>query len=83
MQIAVADVNIDLILDEYARELAGETFRWFELKRTGKLSERVVANNPHVALHNTSIDSHYLLRPIPNSEILLTNGSLEQNPGYN
>ncbi len=82
MQINENDLTIDFLLDEYARELAGETSRWCELKRTGKLSERAVANNAHVALHNATVDSHYFLRPIPESEILLTNGSLKQNPGY-
>lgn len=36
--------EIDFILDERARELAGEQMRWFDLKRTGKLRERVSAD---------------------------------------
>ena len=32
--------DIDVILDERARELCGEQQRWFDLKRTGKLIER-------------------------------------------
>lgn len=36
--------EIDFILDERTRELAGEQMRWFDLKRTGKLLERVSAN---------------------------------------
>ena len=38
--------SIDLILDERARELTGETTRWFDLTRTGKLVERVQLYNP-------------------------------------
>ena len=82
--MTLSSINIDVILDERTIELAGEVSRWLDLKRTGKLSERVLAHNPHVQLHhNSKIDDHYLLRPIPESEILLTGESLEQNPGYN
>ncbi|WP_319268667.1 RagB/SusD family nutrient uptake outer membrane protein [uncultured Draconibacterium sp.] len=83
VDLSLTSVTIDDILNERALELAGETSRWIDLKRTGTLSDRVLAHNPHVQLHHTSaIDAHYLLRPIPENEILLTNGTLEQNPGY-
>lgn len=36
--------GIDFILDERTRELAGEQMRWFDLKRTGRLLERVSAD---------------------------------------
>lgn len=80
-QITPAEVTIDLILDESAKELAGEVSRWMELKRTNKLVERATRHNPHVAL-NKSLQAFHLLRPIPNREIDLSGGKIQQNPGY-
>lgn len=76
-----SDIDIDLILNERAKELAGETSRWMALKRTGTLIERVLAYNPHAALNNAIAEKH-LLRPIPQSEIQVTDGQITQNPGY-
>ena len=76
-----ANINIDLILDERARELLGEYDRWFDLKRTGKLIERVKKFNPWAAKSNTISAIHYL-RPIPQSEIDLSFPAMTQNPGY-
>ena len=78
---APQQVTIDLILDESAKELAGENNRWADLKRTGKLLERALAHNPHVALNN-AIRPHHLLRPVPNSEVEVSAGKITQNPGY-
>lgn len=74
-------VSLDAILDESARELAGEVSRWMELKRTGKLIERTLKHNPHAKLNNALKDFH-LVRPIPNSEIDASGGTLTQNNGY-
>jgi len=81
MQITDADVTLDFILDERARELGGEQLRWFDLKRTGKLIDRVKAMNPDAALN---IQPFHVLRPIPQSQLdAVTNKSVfKQNPGY-
>ena len=82
MDITIADLDaggINFILDERARELTGETTRWFDLKRTGKLVERVKLYNAEA---RNNIKDFHLLRPIPNQEILLSTGSMKQNPGY-
>jgi len=81
MDIAAGDVTIDFILDEYAREFAGEQMRWFLLKREGKLISRVKSYNPNAAVN---IQSYHTLRPIPQSQLdAVTNpGDFKQNEGY-
>jgi hypothetical protein len=76
-----ANITIDLILDERARELMGEYSRWFDLKRTGKLVERVKKYNPWAAKSASIADKHNL-RPIPQGEIDLSFPAMPQNPGY-
>ena len=81
----LASVTLDTILDESGRELFGEANRWMDLKRTGKLFERAYTHNPFVRRHHTSaadIDSHFLLRPIPQSQIERSANTITQNPGY-
>nr|WP_321452754.1 RagB/SusD family nutrient uptake outer membrane protein [uncultured Carboxylicivirga sp.] len=80
--VAESEVSLDFILDERARELTGEVSRWMDLKRTGKLIERVLAHNPHAALNNAIKEMH-LVRPIPQRDIDLSNGTIIQNPDYN
>ncbi|PBQ31334.1 RagB/SusD family nutrient uptake outer membrane protein [Sphingobacteriaceae bacterium] len=81
LDITAADVTLDFILDERAREFAGEQLRWFDLKRTNTLVSRVQAHNPDVA---AKIQSYHIVRPIPQSQIdAVTNkGEFSQNPGY-
>lgn len=73
-------VNLDIILDERARELMGEYDRWFDLKRTGKLIERTLAYNPQAKASN-NLNANHLVRPIPQDEINKLKG-LNQNTGY-
>ena len=90
MQITAADVDIDFLLDERARELVGEYHRWFDLKRTDKLMERTEMYNRDVKVYfNQGIDpfegsdgEFKILRPIPQSAIDLNEASYPQNPGY-
>ena len=78
--VSPADVNMDLILDERARELIGETHRRFELVRTGKLLERVRRLNP---ISGVSIRDYQKVWPIPQAAIdANSEAKLTQNPGY-
>ena len=76
-----AEMNIDYILNERARELAGEYHRWADLARTGKLAEYVEAHNPDISAGQ--VTDKFYLRPIPLSAIEL-NPALEghQNEGW-
>lgn len=81
MQIDAADVTLDFILDERAREFAGEQLRWFDLKRTGKLVERVTLHNPVAA---PFVKPYHVVRPIPQKQIdgVANKTEFVQNEGY-
>lgn len=78
-QITPADVNLDFLLDERARELVGEGWRWWDLARTGTLVDRVRTYNPQGA---PNIQDYHIVRPIPQNQIDRTLGGYPQNPGY-
>lgn len=78
--VGEADVSLDYILDERARELVYEEQRRITLSRTGTLVERVRKYNN---LNSNNIQNHHALLPIPFGEIEANkDGVLEQNPGY-
>ncbi len=81
MQITAGQVTLDFILDERAREFAGEQLRWFDLKRTGKLESRIGTLNPDAA---GFVKPFHLVRPIPQSQIdaVSNKNVFRQNPGY-
>lgn len=61
-----------VILDERRLELAFEGQRWFDLVRTGAVDAEM----------GETVSSNYYLFPIPISEILATDGVIQQNDGY-
>lgn len=79
MQATAAQMTLDFILDERSRELAGESMRWFDLVRTGKLVDRVKLYNPD---GKNLIQAFHALRPIPTDQIDRTSNVFAQNPGY-
>jgi hypothetical protein len=84
-----ADITIDEILMERARELCFEFQRWFDLARTGKFETFLAltrpVNNPTAPNTGTSFDParHYLF-PVPQSELDLSTNKehFKQNPNY-
>ena len=78
MQVTAGDVDLDFILDEWSRECFGEQSRWLDLKRTGKLVERVKLHNPDAQ----NIQDFHVLRPIPVNQLTRTTNDFGQNPGY-
>ncbi len=89
--VNAANVDINYILDERARELATEEFRSCTLMRLGLLYERTKKYSaarfadgsvvPSTA--STTIQPYNNLWPIPQTEIDLNTGAvLVQNPGY-
>ncbi len=82
MLITDTQLSMDFIMEERARELAGEQIRWMDLKRWGKLVERVALYNPQAAPYVKAIHN---VRPIPQAQIDRTEGgntAFPQNPGY-
>lgn len=66
MLIAEKDMTMEMIIEERARELAGEQMRWLDLKRWGLLIERVKKYNPQAAVN---IKDFHVVRPIPQTQI--------------
>jgi len=87
MQVSAADVTIDFILEERAREFCGEYMRWFDLKRVKygnngqDFADFIKARNPDI----TQVQGFHRLRPIRQEELnsLLNGKEFGQNPGYN
>ncbi|GAO31359.1 outer membrane protein [Geofilum rubicundum JCM 15548] len=73
-------VTLETILDERAIELCGEQQRWFDLKRTRTLVDRVKAYN---AQASGQVTSNHLLRPIPQAQFdAITNESETEGTGF-
>jgi hypothetical protein len=82
MEITPAEMTFDFLVEERARELIGEQFRWLDLKRWGLLIERVRLHNEQ---GGPNIQDFHALRPIPQNQIDRAEGGPEgfpQNPGY-
>ena len=81
--VDAGDVDLDLILDERARELHVEEYRLNTLLRTGKLVEYLNKYHSEIVFNGWTIPDYVNKWPIPNSEIERNSGAeLLQNPGY-
>lgn len=83
MQVSISDIDLDFLLDERARELAGEHLRWPDLKRTKQLEDRLGQGNQNPDITAFNPNKHYV-RPIPQAELDVLENADEygQNPGY-
>ncbi len=76
---------------ERLHELAFEGLRWFDLVRWGDVETSNNFYGTEISVNNSGVDGTYSvsyrsetkgLEPIPESEIRLSNGVYEQNPGW-
>ncbi|WP_188316158.1 RagB/SusD family nutrient uptake outer membrane protein [Chitinophaga agrisoli] len=82
VDLGVADMTLDFILDERTRELCGESTRWPDLACRNKLVERVKLYNLAAAARVAEKNN---LRPIPQTQLDAINDPDKlqyQNPGY-
>ncbi|MDR2118867.1 MAG: RagB/SusD family nutrient uptake outer membrane protein [Tannerellaceae bacterium] len=81
LEVTPEMIDLDFILDENMRELSMEGFRWYTLKRTGKLYERAMKHNPDV---RARMKPYHVNRPIPQNEVdVVTNkDEFMQLPDY-
>jgi hypothetical protein len=73
---------LDAVLDERKWELAFEGHRWSDLVRYGKLINAVKGASVGNPIAAANIRDHHVFFPIPAREIQVSNGDLQQNPGY-
>lgn len=76
-----ADITLDFILDERARELYWEGHRRQDLIRFNKYISGYNWQWKGNSLNGGDISSHLKLYPVPNQELTI-NSNLKQNPGY-
>lgn len=81
--VTPGQINLNFIMDERERELAGEFTRWYDLVRPGAqfFVDRVKKYNPHAS---ANVQLRHAIRPIPQSQIdgVLKGPKYPQNPGY-
>lgn len=75
--------TVQTVLDERARELCGEYVRYYDLKRTGKLTHDYLSSSNYDVGQYFN-DNIHKVRPIPISflQTLQDGGAYYQNPGY-
>lgn len=86
--VTEANMTVDWIIDERARELCGEWLRWFDIKRVyspqGKFSAVIRGRNPSM-IGDDCVEEFNALWPIPNDYLDKVQNwqDFGQNPGYN
>jgi hypothetical protein len=76
MAVTPAQVTLDFILKERGRELTGEHWRWYDLKRMGKLTKAYLqATNQVVSIEFNP--SKHIVRPVPQTFLDAINNASE------
>ena len=65
MDVTLNEMTIDYILKERARELCGEQWRWYDLKRTGRLTAEYLTQKGMNPFITTFDNKKHTVRPIP------------------
>lgn len=82
MEVGQESLNLDFIMKERARELCGEQWRWYDLKRVGWLNQEYLGGlhkNPFIQ----NFTDKFLVRPIPQSFLdEISNADEYGNNGY-
>ena len=82
MTVGNESMNIEFLMKERARELCGEQWRWYDLKRAGLLTNEYLTG-PHKNPFIQNFTSKYLVRPIPQSFLdEISNPEEYGNNGY-
>jgi hypothetical protein len=82
IMVDASQMDLDFIMDERAREMAGEYTRWKDLRRPGVefFLERIRTYNPYA---RPNIQEKHYYRPIPQRQINgVTGEPYPQNPGW-
>jgi hypothetical protein len=79
----MSGVTLAQLMEERRREFLGEGLRWNDLVREGIA---VTTMNAWIAGDSVTKDNQvipdFVIYPVPEAEILTTNGLYTQNPGY-
>ena len=86
--LASVGYSLEALKEERLHEFAFEGLRWFDLVRWGDLED---AFGDQIDVRNSGVDAKYSVKyrpetkglvPVPETEIRLSNGVYEQNPGW-
>ena len=83
MEVTVNEMTIDYLLKERARELCGEQWRWYDLKRTGRLTAEYLSEKGKNPFITTFDKAKHTKRPIPQEFLNMIANPIEfGNNGY-
>ena len=81
---SIANVTLEMLMEERRKEFAAESLRWDDLVRTGRVLDVM---NAWIAEEDNAnqirpVTANAILYPIPQDQLDVKQGLYEQNPGY-